>query len=377
MTANIFDLSPIKTKLSKYCVDVENITHFQAGINELEHWGALCFLSFLQKNHLFTSKQCVHDIEDIEYHLNIKPKYSRILLSLMSILVEYGHISKLQEDLYEGVHTGNITASELERLLNNIIHRYPEVIEQANFLQKAISSYPKVLSGEDCFLNIIFPAGSVKIIERIYKLNPETSFFNKLAAHTIKYYASMHKPVSIIEIGSGIGVTTSYVLPILHESKLCSRYMYTDISKTFTRYGEHHFQSAYPFTSFATLNIDVAPKKQGINEQYDIVIASNVLHATKNITKTLTHVKDLLKSGGMLVLAEGITKKNFSTLAYGLIDGWWAFEDDGLRIPGSPFINEDNWKKTLRTSGFKNITSLSQLTNPQISEHQDVIVAFV
>ena len=73
--------------------------------------------------------------------------------------------------------------------------------------------------------------------------------------------------------------------------------------------------------------------------QYDIVFADNVLHATRNMSRTLQQCKTLLRKGGLLIANELSTKTDFLTLTFGLTDGWWLFDDAELRIPGSPIIS--------------------------------------
>ncbi len=73
--------------------------------------------------------------------------------------------------------------------------------------------------------------------------------------------------------------------------------------------------------------------------QYNIVFATNVLHATRNMSRTLQQCKALLRKGGLLIANELSTKTDFLTLTFGLTDGWWLFDDAELRISGSPIIS--------------------------------------
>ena len=72
---------------------------------------------------------------------------------------------------------------------------------------------------------------------------------------------------------------------------------------------------------------------------YDILFATNVLHATRNMAKTLQQCKALLHKGGLLIANELSAKTDFLTLTFGLTDGWWLFDDAELRTPGSPIIS--------------------------------------
>jgi ubiquinone/menaquinone biosynthesis C-methylase UbiE len=58
---------------------------------------------------------------------------------------------------------------------------------------------------------------------------------------------------------------------------------------------------------FKKLNIEEDPSEQGFeSNSYDLVIASQVLHATKNINRTLANVRKLLRRGGKLLLCCGV-----------------------------------------------------------------------
>ena len=75
---------------------------------------------------------------------------------------------------------------------------------------------------------------------------------------------------------------------------------------------------------------------------YDIVLATNVLHATGDMPNTLQNCKALLRAGGLLAANELTTKTEFLTLTFGLTDGWWLHTDTGIRIPGSPLISRQD-----------------------------------
>lgn len=72
---------------------------------------------------------------------------------------------------------------------------------------------------------------------------------------------------------------------------------------------------------------------------YDVLFATNVLHATRDMGNTLQHCKALLRKGGLLIANELTTKTEFLTLTFGLTDGWWLYDDVERRIPGSPILS--------------------------------------
>jgi len=68
--------------------------------------------------------------------------------------------------------------------------------------------------------------------------------------------------------------------------------------------------------------------------RYDILFATNVLHATRNMGTTIQHCKSLLRNGGLFIANELSAKTVFLTLTFGLTDGWWLYDDEQRRIPG-------------------------------------------
>ena len=92
-------------------------------------------------------------------------------------------------------------------------------------------------------------------------------------------------------------------------------------------------------------------------DAFDVVIAANVLHATSNIHRSLRNAKAALKKPGLLLLIEMSANTLFSHLTYGLLEGWWAYDDAELRLPGCPALSPQSWRSVLEAEGFQAIFS--------------------
>jgi hypothetical protein len=104
---------------------------------------------------------------------------------------------------------------------------------------------------------------------------------------------------------------------------------------------------------YRRLDIEQAPTAQGFDKgAYDIVLAANVLHATRDIRRTLRHAKSLLKRNGLLLLNELRSAGVFEHLTFGLLEGWWRSVDPELRLPGTPALDASHWRRVLREEGF-------------------------
>ena len=231
---------------------------------------------------------------------------------------------------------------------------------QMNLVDVCLRNLPKILTGKVQATEIIFPNSSMDKIESIYKNNPVSDYFNKVVTNTISSYVekqltgNANAQLRLVEIGAGTGGTTAMVLPsLLKYQRNIQEYLYTDISQAFLIHARQNYGHVCPFLEYDLWDIEQPLATQPINQgSYDIAIATNVLHATKDIRVTLRNAKSALCQGGMLIINELSDKSIFTHLTFGLLKGWWLYEDPDLRIAGSPAIKPNNWKDILEEEGY-------------------------
>lgn len=106
---------------------------------------------------------------------------------------------------------------------------------------------------------------------------------------------------------------------------------------------------------YQPLNAEHDPTTQGFPEHsYDMVIASNVLHATRSLEETLKNARKLLRPGGFLILFEVTNNEPLRIgFMFSGIPGWWVGGDDN-RVH-SPLVSQKVWDSTFRKTGFSGI----------------------
>jgi acyl carrier protein len=70
-------------------------------------------------------------------------------------------------------------------------------------------------------------------------------------------------------------------------------------------------------------------------------------------------VATLMSEGGVLVLNELCSASPFTTLTFGLLDGWWRFRDPEVRIAGSPGLSFTSWRQRLGERRFQVVRSVA------------------
>ncbi|HTR88010.1 MAG TPA: SDR family NAD(P)-dependent oxidoreductase [Reyranella sp.] len=231
-------------------------------------------------------------------------------------------------------------------------------IELAEACLKAL---PDILSGRLRATDVLFPGSSMRRVEGVYRGNTVADHFNGLLADALvaaikaRLREAPNARFRILEVGAGTGSTTSVILPKLAPFlSSISEYAYTDVSKAFLFQAEEQFVGRYPFVKPRLFDIEKPLAGQGIEGQrYDFVIATNVLHATRNIRRTLANCKAALACNGLLLLNEIANTSLFAHLTFGLLEGWWLSEDQALRLPDAPGLSAERWEKVLRQGGFE------------------------
>ena len=148
--------------------------------------------------------------------------------------------------------------------------------------------------------------------------------------------------MKILEIGAGIGGAT---LPILRSLTSDSeadflRYDFTDVSPGFFGAARNLLSEWSSKVTYKALDIELDTVAQGFTEaSYDLVIASNVLHATHKMDNTLSNVRRLLRADGKLALIELTRLRPVWAIWAGLLPGWWNGKCP-RQLLGTPSVTE-------------------------------------
>lgn len=230
---------------------------------------------------------------------------------------------------------------------------------QMALAEAALKALPDILTGKRRATDVLFPEGRQTLVEAVYKENRIAERFSRTVADAAARFAESRKssvhPLRILEIGAGTGGTSEPVFDALAPfAEKIGEYLYTDVSRAFLIHAERRYQTRVPGLKTALLDIEKPLEGQGIEAgRYDLVIAANVLHATSDILETLARVRDAMAPGGILLLNETSRPTCFTHVTFGLLDGWWRFTDPERRIPGTPSLTQENWRKALEENGFE------------------------
>ena len=147
------------------------------------------------------------------------------------------------------------------------------------------------------------------------------------ACQYVDLIAHQNPALRILEIGAGTGGATLPILETLGgrdgKKPRFLRYDYTDISGGFFDAAKEKFKPWSSFMRYRILDVEKVPSDQGFDtNQYDVIVAANVLHATSLLLRTMKNVHNLLKPGGRLILIEE-TVLALRRFPFATLPGWW------------------------------------------------------
>jgi acyl transferase domain-containing protein/SAM-dependent methyltransferase len=231
---------------------------------------------------------------------------------------------------------------------------------------------PDILTGRVSPLETLFPGGSFARAESIYEHAPLSAYFAGIARAVLEAVVRSRSgaPIRVLEVGAGTGATTSSLVPVLAAG---STYCFTDISELFLHHGQSKF-SRYPQMQFAKLDVETGQRDDLVrNGSYDVVVATNAIHAVRDLDAALRNVRALLAPGGCLVLCEVTEHLSWFDISTGLIEGWQLFEDRWRT--DQPLLRPERWAEALAAAGFERTAAWPAAGSPAEILGQHVIAA--
>ncbi|EHL00639.1 putative Phthiocerol synthesis polyketide synthase type I PpsC [Glarea lozoyensis 74030] len=237
-----------------------------------------------------------------------------------------------------------------ESAIGNLFDTVRQRSLTGKFIVEVGKNITNILYGKVNALNLFFGSTLVK------DYYTETNEMTKNVKSFLKYLDA------ILEIGAGTGGMTRAILKTLnqygeHESRVprFKHYTYTDVSSSFFNAAQEIFVGMEDRVTFKNLDIEKDPTAQGFEEgSYDLIIADNVIHATRSLDESMANVRKLLTVGGKLMLVEAMNPEALkSGFAFGLLPGWWRAIDNYRDL--SALVTPDVWNKIFLKVGFSGL----------------------
>ncbi|THC96042.1 hypothetical protein EYZ11_004463 [Aspergillus tanneri] len=288
--------------------------------------------------------------EEVVPNVSVLPRHHKLKNQIYKILEEASLVQRDSSGQFRRTGTP-VPGTDSGHLQQSIVSRFPQHTYEHTLLASTGSKLADCLTGKADPLEILF--GSPKsraLLENVYTHAP---MFEAGTISLTKYLVDIfqtfddNRPVRILEIGAGTGGTSKHLVESLLTTQKPFEYTFSDISSSLVAAARKKF-SQYSFMRYAVVNIEEESATK-LYSQYDIVIATNCIHATKDLVRSCTNIRKLLQPKGLLCLVELTRNLFWFDIVFGLLDGWWRFED-GRR---HALASETLWRKYLTQASFR------------------------
>jgi acyl transferase domain-containing protein/ubiquinone/menaquinone biosynthesis C-methylase UbiE/acyl carrier protein len=296
----------------------------------------------------FSDSSEKYSLEELFERCQILPRYRELLNRWLELLVDRGQL-----DLEEGMFTNLSSMSRdfIDELLIEVRAKWSDTPQQIDLLQLYGDHMAALLKGEkeplEFHVSTILREGNFSVQQL-----PENRYYNSIMRASLEQILKSLPPqvnLRILELGAGTGTGTAELLPMLPSENI--NYTFSDVGGFFLNAAKNKF-SDYPFIEYKLLDLDQPLSEQGYqSHSFDVIVAFQVLHVTRDIGETLERVRSLLAPGGLLLFWE----TTYPRLEFEFID---ALLMNPIETSASdrnmcnPFLSEKQWQEELKAHGF-------------------------
>ena len=325
-------------------------------LTDLEHWSWAYVLATLDRLGLERTPGSIVRPEELRERLGVIPDHERLFRRMLEMAAKSG-VLREEDDAFVVV-TGpedpwpEMLPRDPDTHAAVMARRYSHGLTEVGLFRRSGGALPEVLRGREDPLTLLFSSGEPTAAD-LYLKAPVARAANRMLEEAVRQLVDAlpeGRRLRVIEVGAGTGSATASVLPLLPEGRF--DYMYTDISAGFFAEAEARFGDGGGCIEYRPLDIEKDPVEQGYPAHgYDLLLASNVLHATRYLEETLAYCRKLLAPSGQLIALENLSGLGWMDLTFGQLDGWWRFADDYR--PHHALASPAVWRRALGDAGFE------------------------
>ena len=328
---------------------------------DLERWSWARALATLEELGWRRVKGESVDSEELREQLEVLPEHKRLFRRMLEMVARSGVLEEADDRFVVVLGPDDplpeVLPSDLEEFSTRMTGMYPDGLTEIGLFRRSGLALGDVLRGQEDPLTLLFSSGEPTAAD-LYLKAPVARAANRMLADAVQALVAElpeGRRLRVIEVGAGTGSATASVLPELPAGRF--DYMYTDISAGFFSEAEARFGDGGGSIDYRPLDIEKDPIDQGFDSHgYDLIIASNVLHATRFLEETLANCSALLAPSGHLIALENLRGLGWMDLTFGQLDGWWRFAD-GYR-PHHALATPAIWSQALGDAGFEGVEVL-------------------
>lgn len=301
---------------------------------------------------------------------NFMPETIYALEWMFSFLCQEGFLKSAEDKDGKSYFYDRIGPIEPEVFLQKGLALDRGIAPTSDLMAYVLSEYPNFFTGRKKGLEILFSGEKIALWNGYFS-NDNSAYrvYNLLGALGVMKWISGKNNIKFLEVGGGTGGASAALIDKLKEDNRLSsisEYIFSDVSPIFLRLGNRAIMNRVgeDFNySLKRLDFERPLAEQGIKEhELDVVYGVNTLHVAKDLVGALRNIYNVIKPGGMIILAEYCRpSENYLLLQefiFNLLDTFVCVDLDAYLRPVPGFLDYEHWKRNLEAAGFKKVEAI-------------------
>ena len=274
-------------------------------------------------------------------------KHERLVPRLWAILERLGVITLRDSGIIERT-SQPISTTPAKKLLENLNADFPAYRSENELLSLTGSRLADCLIGKADPIALLFGQRGPDLMSDYYCNSPQLAVSTDILVEFMRCVFRDTGPgmIRVLEVGGGFGGTTTTLASVLDSLDRDCAYTFSDVAPRLVNNAKKKF-SKYAWMDFQVLDLENNPPAS-LRGEFDIVIGTNVVHATSDVVLSCKRIKSLLKDGGFMLLSEVTRIVDWYDIVFGLLDGWWEFTDGREYV----LLDAQTWMKKVKDAGF-------------------------
>jgi pyochelin synthetase len=339
----------------------------------LDDVALIAMVTALRQLGMFNDPDDTHSLSEILAAGGVAPRHYRLVRRWLAALDRNGLLVREPTGRYRLSRPPDETAlADGWRRVAELLPATGPESGLVQYFRASTENLALLLQGRQDPVRLLFPEGSLETSANLYEDALFNRWANRVAAAVgqIVQRCAGSRPVRVLEVGAGGGGTTASVAAALAGCDV--DYLFTDLSQFFLNQARERFRG-YPWMSFGLLDLDEDYRPQGlVPNSFDVVVAGDVLHATRHVGHALQRIRELLAPGGWLLLLE-MTRDHYQIMTslelLVRLDETVAEFEDERKERDQTFLTPEQWHRLLGEAG-----GVVQLCEPAASQSADDLI---
>lgn len=339
---------------------------------ELLSTAALC--SYLNALDICREKKETYTLTEILQISEITNRYHVLLETWLERLVQKGILTRSEQG-YRGLEGLSEKANALKKEgLARPLSAYQQRVDTLRFdLFSSQEMCVKMLRGQLEAISVLTNDMGFLTPDKLGDYNLGQQYISSCLSNALKSIVEQNtnQTFNVLELGTRAGHGTREYAKVIEGR---GEYVYTDESELFL---ERKQQEIGENTiSYKQYNFEISPTEQNLSlHHYDLIVAENTLHRSKDLHKSLENLKKMLRPNGLLIFSESTVNATLLLVTVAFFEDGYQDIADERKEAHLPLLSHEKWQDLVYEHHFSEFSFWPNKESPFENIGQHLMIA--